>query len=220
LGGVWNVHGAYTFYTFDCHAIENAVLVDTEFSRAALDRARDYPNLTTLAGNFGDEAVIEQVGTVDVLYLFDVLLHQVSPDWDEILDRYACQTRYMAIFNKQYTAGERTVRLLDLGRREYFENVPRSPDDGPYSGLFDKLDKIHPKYNRPWRDIHNIWQWGITDKDLMNKMESLGFKLQYYMNCGQFRRLEHFENHAFLFKKIDPPAPHSTPSVTGAPHSA
>jgi hypothetical protein len=51
------------------------------------------------------------------------------------------------------------------------------------------------------RGVPNVWQWGITDRDLLEKVKSLGFSLQYYKNCGQFGGLENFENHAFMFRK-------------------
>ncbi len=201
LGGMWAVDGAYTFYTLDTYDVEKAVLVDTNLLDSVIERAQQYPHLTTLRGNFGEPSVIEQVGAVDVVFLFDILLHQVSPDWDEILDIYAPNARYVAILNQQFTGSKSTVRLLDLGPEEYFKNVPRDPMDGPYRDLFGKLDEIHPEHNRPWRDVHNIWQWGITDDDLIEKMRGLGFKMQYFINWGRFQSLEHFEHHAFVFQK-------------------
>ena len=61
--------------------------------------------------------------------------------------------------------------------------------------------EIHPRHNRIWRDIHNVWQWGITNHDLLAKMESLGFTLKYHKNNGQFGNLSNFQNHGFVFKK-------------------
>jgi hypothetical protein len=86
--------------------------------------------------------------------LFDVLLHQVKPDWDEVLALYAKYARTFLIYNRQWT-GEKSVRLLDLGRGEYFRNVPHSPAEPPYDTLFDKLDETHPEHGRPWRDAHH-----------------------------------------------------------------
>jgi hypothetical protein len=47
----------------------------------------------------------------------------------------------------------------------------------------------------------HIWQWGITDNDLIARVNSLGFAMQFYKNCGQFEPLRHVENHAFAFSK-------------------
>jgi hypothetical protein len=44
--------------------------------------------------------------------------------------------------------------------------------------------------------VHNIWQWGITDDDLVEKMQSLGFERVHYENCGRFGTLPNTENHA------------------------
>jgi hypothetical protein len=100
-----------------------------------------------------------------------VLLHQVAPDWDTILDMYAKNVRALVIYNQQWTGPGNNVRLLDLGEEEYF------------------------------RDVHHIWQWGITDADLEAKVAGLGFKLLHKKNCGRFGRLPNFENHAFIFAR-------------------
>ena len=55
------------------------------------------------------------------------------------------------------------------------------------------MHEMHPQHKRPWRDIHNVWQWGITDRDLVSKLEGLGFRMQYYKNCGRFGDLPNFE---------------------------
>ena len=51
------------------------------------------------------------------------------------------------------------------------------------------------------KDIPDVWQWGITNKDLIEKMESLGYKLIFHNNFGQYGNLKNFENHAFIFSK-------------------
>jgi hypothetical protein len=201
LGGVWDVDGMYTFYALDNYPVERAVLVDTDISEKTRKKAEKHDSITLIAGNFGDELVARAVGDVDLVLLFDVLLHQVKPDWRDILEIYGKQARGIAVFNPQYIAADSSVRLLDLGRDEYFENVPHSPDHPQYSDLFDKMDEIHPQHNRPWRDIHNIWQWGVTNRDMIAHMESLGFTAQYEKNCGRFHQLKNFESHAFLFIK-------------------
>lgn len=143
----------------------------------------------------------DRVGKVDGVFMFDTLLHQVEPDWDHILRMYAGVARILLIFNQQYTNLRTTTRLLDLGRDEYFRNVPHAPDEEPYKTYFQDLDAIHPQHRRPYRDIHNIWQWGIVDDDLTACANGLGFKMQFYKNCGQVQPLKNVENHAFVFSK-------------------
>jgi hypothetical protein len=153
-----------------------------------VDKAAGHPQLQLLKGNFGTESIATRVRGVDAIFLFDVLLHQVSPDWDQILEKYARTAKYLVVFNQQWT-GEKTVRLLDLGRDEYFRNTPHEPTNPAVQELFEKMHERHLEHDRPWRDIYNVWQWGITDADLIAKAEALGFRMQYYKNCGRFGRL-------------------------------
>jgi hypothetical protein len=202
LGGVWGIDGGYTFYALDNYNLDKSVLVDTHPTDAVMARSGKYPQFQFVKGNFGDTRVAEQVGQVDAVILFDVLLHQVSPDWDSVLEMYANRSRCLIILNQQWIRPGKTTRLLDLGEDEYFRNVPFSKYAETYNNLFQKLSAKHPDHgDRLWRDVHHIWQWGITDADLIAKITSLGFRLQYFKNCGQFHDLVNFENHAFLFSK-------------------
>lgn len=202
LGGVWRTDAAYTFYTLDRFKVESAFLVDLNITDAVLEKSRQYDNLNIIRGNFSKSSVLQQLENVDAIFLFDVLLHQVKPDWGEILQTYSTRTNYFVVFNMQFMKYENSVRLLELGREEYFKNVPHDEDHPTYKALFEKMYEIHPTYKLKWRDIPDVWQWGITDIDLIERMVNLGFTLQYYKNCGQFGRLENFQNHAFVFQKM------------------
>jgi hypothetical protein len=199
LGAVSPPEGAYTFYAVDKYPVKDAVLVDTNVTQTVTDRAKNYPQLRVINGNFGSQAVVDQVGRVDAIFLFDVLLHQVAPDWDTLLEMYAKNVRVFAIYNRQWTGSDTTVRLLDLGEKEYFRNVLADPKEEPYKDLYKKLDQKHPYADRPWRDVHSIWQWGITDDDLESTAARLGFRLLYKKWCGKLG--EHFENWAFIFSR-------------------
>ena len=201
LGGVWNVDGGYSFYALDNYEIKSAFLVDTGITIETYNKARKYNNLTLIESNFAEEAVAKRLENVDVIFLFDVLLHQVDPNWDAILEQYSRVTNSFAVYNQQWTKSEETVRLLDLGVDEYFENVPHKRDDPGYKALFEHMYDTHPGHKKIWRDIHNVWQWGITDRDFSQKMENLGFTSNYYKNCGQVGHLNNFQNHAFVFQK-------------------
>lgn len=205
LGGVWGVNGGYTFYTLDKHNIKSAFLVDVTFNDEVNDKSIEYENLTLLNSEFGDDELIKQLGHLDVIFLFDVLLHQVKPDWDEILEKYSSICDCMVIFNQQFTNSEDTIRLFDLGYDKYFENIPHNENEPTYKMVFEKMYENHPNYqNRIWRDIQNVFQWGIVDKDLYLKIKDLGFSLEFYQNVGQFLDLKNFENHMFIFKKNKP----------------
>jgi hypothetical protein len=201
LGGVWGVDGAYTFYALERHHPARAALVDTDFTPAVREQQPRFPMLSLIESNFGAADVPARIGPVDAVFLFDVLLHQVSPNWDQVLEMYAMVARTFVVFNQQFQASERTVRLLDLGEEEYFRNVPHDRQHPTYRALFDHPQEIHPQHQRPWRDIHNVWQWGIVDDDLLAVMKRLGYRLEFFKNCGRFCDLPNFENHAFVFHR-------------------
>ena len=201
LGGAWGHGAAYTFYALKHYPLTSAYLVDTNIEAPVRKKGSNYPQLTFIEGSFGDPEVPGQLGAVDLVVLFDVLLHQVAPDWNQILEMYAPVTRAFAIFNPQWTGSSETVRLLDLGEQEYFRNNPHPPDNELYKGLFSKLDETYEEHQRPWRDIHNIWQWGITDEDLRKKMNELGFEEIHFRHYGPYGSLRNFDNHGFVFAK-------------------
>ncbi|MEA2492784.1 MAG: hypothetical protein QOJ29_695 [Thermoleophilaceae bacterium] len=202
LGGVWAVDGGYARYAADVHEAERGVIVDEDFTDAYLDAERGLPNLSHVRGNFGKREVAESLGAIDVAFFFDVLLHQVAPNWDELLELYAPITQAFAIVQPQWN-GPETIRLLDLGEEEYLAAVPKGePGHGNiYDGLFDRLDQINEQRGRPWRDVHDIWQWGISDDGLIARMAGLGFKPTMNENKGPWRGLERFHESAFVFAR-------------------
>ncbi len=198
LGAVWAVNGGYTFHALRRHAVERAALVDEDITPPVRRHAERYPQLELIRGNFGAPDMPERVGDVDAVVLFDVLLHQVEPDWDAILTMYAERTRMLVVSNPQLTSADETVRLIELGPERYRKLVPPAtyPED-----LFDRLDEEVPGRGRPWRDVHEIWQWGITDEDLVGVAERFGFEVAYSENLGRWRGLAEFEDHAFVFAR-------------------
>jgi hypothetical protein len=198
LGGLWAVDGGYTFHALERHRPGRAVLVDTGDASAIAGRARSHPELQIWRRDFGREEVAVELGRLDAVLLFDVLLHQVGPDWDEILGMYSRVAPCLVVVQPQYTVGTGAVRLLDLGLEEYLRITPSAAYD---RSLFDDLDAIHPAYGRPVRDIHEIWQWGITDAALEAVMDALGFELFYYENGGTWQGQDLFEAHAFGFHR-------------------
>ncbi len=201
LGGVWRIDGSYTFYLLDNYEIESSFLVDTNITEAVLEKSKKYDNLVLVRDNFGDPVVARTIGMVDAILVFDVLLHQVKPDWNEILEMYSPVTSCFIVYNQQFIRSDATVRLPDLGSEKYFEHVRMDPDNVAYQNLFSKPNEIHPQHNRPWRDVHNVWQWGITDRDLIDTMARLGFRMVHRKNHGRFSNFRSFENHAFIFLK-------------------
>lgn len=199
LGGVHLVDGAYAFHAFEKYELERAVLVDLLITKAVRQRAARLPGFVALEGSFDCDEVLAEIGHVDVVLMFDVLLHQVAPDWREILALYAARTDCLVIHNPQWTAGHESVRLLDLGIDAYFDNVPHRRTEWPYRELAARLDERHPEIDRPWRDLRRFWQWGITDRDLVDACRRLGFELKFRRSFGRFGDLENFCNCGLIF---------------------
>jgi predicted RecB family endonuclease len=205
LGGIWAVDGGYARYAAEVQRAARGVVVDDDFTDAYLDAERRLPNLTHIRADFAKREVAGSLGDVDVVMLFDVLLHQVSPDWDELLAIYAPLCRRVAIVQPQWN-GPETVRLLELGEDEYLRAIPRAePGHGDiYDGLFARLDELNARRGRPWRDVHDIWQWGITDDALTRRMAELGFGLRAFENGGPWHGLDRFHESAFVFDRDTP----------------
>jgi hypothetical protein len=204
LGGVWKVNGAYSRYALKKPDVGRGVLVDTDMPHDLRARLSKDPRLQLISGDFTSPEIASRVGTVDVVLLFDVLLHQANPSWDAVLSTYAGLTSCMTIYNQQYVLGDSSVRLTTLPLEDYCALAPRGRDE-VYRHIYAHGDEIHPTYKKPWRDIHNVFQWGITDRDLRATMKDLGFREAYFRNFGRFSNLPAFENHAFIF--IRDPSP-------------
>ena len=202
LGGVWGVEGAYSLYAMDEHKCTSGYLVDTHPTETVLGYVEQTPGLRFIKGNFGEPETVAQVPRVDCIFLFDVLLHQVNPNWDVVLRRYAEKTDCFVIYNQQWVGSANTTRLLELGEEAYFASTPHDPEHPVYRNLFDKLDTRHPDYeNRNWRDVHHIWQWGITDLELEAVLVDLGYRKTYFADFGPFQPLKTFANHAFIWRR-------------------
>jgi hypothetical protein len=199
LGAVWAVNGGYSFYALENYQPQSAFIVDWKITDEARENAAKYPQLSLVEANFGSAEVAERIGHVDAVFLFDVLLHQVKPDWDEVLAMYAPRARMMLIFNQQYIDFPATRRLVDLPREEYFRLVPEDPAQPHYAAAYDNPEGWIEQQQRTNRDQYGIWQWGITDADLDSAMKRLGFESVYTRNCGPFFGHRHIEDHAFLY---------------------
>ncbi len=202
LGGVWKVNGAYSLYALKKFPISRSVLVDTDFPAGVFERLSHVSNLNVVKGDFAQKSVMQAVGNVDAVFFFDVLLHQANPSWHTILADYATQTRCMVIYNQQYVLDTTSVRLTDLSLEKYIAMAGSSGRNDVYKFVYEHAEEIHKEYGKPWKDIHNIFQWGITDEDLRSTMTRLGFREIFFQNYGRFSNLPAFENHAFIFVQI------------------
>ncbi|SDA21865.1 hypothetical protein SAMN05216315_11727 [Nitrosospira sp. Nsp18] len=201
LGCVWGIDCAYGRYALEKFRLKSVKMVDTHWTEPALEKVARHPEIEIFRGNFGELSMPETLGHVDAILLFDVLLHQVAPDWDRLLQIYAPYTKSFVIFNQQWVGSPLSIRLLDMGHEEYFRNVPHDPSHPPYQKLFDSMYEMHSDHNRIWRDVHHVWQWGITTADLLFTMDRLGFQLDYFKSYGKLNGLPNFSEQAFVFRK-------------------
>lgn len=182
LGGVWAVEAGYTRYALDRPGVERAVLVDTGISETVRGLAAADSRLRLVDGEFGAPESVDAVGDVDVVLLFDVLLHQVSPDWDEVLRRYAARSRCIVVVEPTSTR-DSVVRLWDLGELGYRAETPA---DGALPE-WSRLDEVDPRYERPHRDVHEYWQWALPDSARRQVMQDCGWRCVYWADHGQWR---------------------------------
>jgi Sulfotransferase family len=197
-------YGQWAFYTIDKPTVQHGALVDLSPRRArghllsAIEQAGERPGMRVLDGAFWDPRAVAEIGQVDAILLFDVLMLIVDPDWDRVLELYAPATSCFVIANPQWERGGTTVRLIDLGREKFLEAVPPAK---VHSELFDHLDEWHAGQDRPRRDITGIWQWGITDADLEAKMDELGFSLVREWSLSPPPETEGFVDKTFVFSR-------------------
>jgi len=199
-------YGEQAFYAAAKPEIDMGVLADVRPTRPrdqllnAIEIASAYPDLRVVDGDALAPAAALEIGEVDAVFLLNVLLHAVAPDWDEVLDLYAPQTSCFVVGQPQWEGSGETVRLHDLGRQRYLEVMPPAVAS---SGLIDRLDEWYPAQQRPMRDARTLWQWGITDADLERKLERLGFELVNRSDQGAFNGTEAFSNRTFVFGRAD-----------------
>lgn len=211
LGACWGVNAGYSYQALMSFAIERAYIVDTHITELAKHRLKLYPAAETVVGEIGYTETVDRIPPVDAVIMFDMLVHQANPDWDEIIRMYAPKGRLFLIYNQQWVGSEHTVRLVDLGKEAYARNTPGGTNDAGVSidarveELFANLDKPHPLFDKSYRDAHNYWQWGITDADLIATMWKHGFRLEAMNDYGHFYGpLPNFRNHGFVFVREKP----------------
>lgn len=207
LGGSWGVHGGYSIQALLPFGIERGYLIDGFIPTGMEDRFAPYPEFKFVKGAFGDPNTVEKIDPVDAFFMFDILLHQVDPDWDQILAMYAEKTKHFIIYNQQWVGGNETVRLFDLGEEAYYTHSifgARGTDEArqEVAEIFKRIKHVKNTGEAdPALDAPNIWQWGITTPDLIAKMWELGFTMDFMKNYGQFPGIPGFENHGFWFTR-------------------
>jgi hypothetical protein len=196
LGAVWKVDAGYSFYAAQREEVERVVVCDVTFTSAVVEGAERDPKVDLVVGYLGRQETVDAVGEIDAVLLFDILLHQVDPNWDQILEMYARNAKCL-ILAGPWWRGESVQRLTDLEREEFLGLVPFMREQ--YAEIYDKLDEPHPTRKRPWRDTFELFQWGITDAALRARMDELGFALAYHENTGLWSSTTRFDDCSYVF---------------------
>ena len=205
LGACWGVNGAYTNAALLSFKIARAYVVDTHPTNISRERLAPFgKKVKFLQGEFGYPEVYNKISEIDAVLLFDVLLHQANPDWNDILSIYAKKARVFVIFNQNFL-GPKTLRLTDLGAKNYARIVPKRraerDQELPKSvrQIFENLDQIVPGLTKTYRDAHCHGQWGITNEDLILTMSRLGYQMKFFGDFGPFGTTGFFRKHGYIF---------------------
>ena len=198
IGGVWGVDGGYGVYAKTVLGIENVIIVDSHWTDTAIECCKDSG--VKIVDSFIDEYLSKSsLQNLDCVCLFHFLLHQVSPDWRDILRRLSSSVKVVLINNPQWTLEKAGFRLMELNSDEYFSFVPHSESEENYKDLFTAPLEIDPLHNKPRRDLHHFWQWAITNNDLITWMNSLGYDLMYIRPSTIWSHNKHFQDYGFIF---------------------
>jgi hypothetical protein len=141
----------------------------------AVDRDEDGMRNDTLGFDFvqGDinsdsvRATVLNIGPPDTVFLFNILLHQLS--WQHTLEQWS-QAECICVFGPRWD-GDNSVRLLDYGKEWFDEHVLRKLVGANYEATKRLLDS-EQAYQRI-----ELWQWGITGQDLSEHLQSLGYEV-------------------------------------------
>jgi len=189
LGGVWGVDGFYTFYILSQREISKAYIIDDHFTKKVINQTINYPQLQLIQGDVRFPETFQNIDKVDLILLFDVLLHQVN--WQQVLSFCTERAEVLAVYNPQLH-GEKSLRLLDLGEEAYFNLVPHAKKGPYYQDLFTANEE---------RDSPAVWQWGICDADLMDTLTKLDFQSICSLD-GEYWPNKSFRSKGFVFQRV------------------
>ena len=200
VGACWGGNGGYTFHALESGKIERALILDGEITDLTRKRAAGDPRIALVEGHIGDAELVAALPDCDAAIIFDVLLHQVAPDWDEFLLRYSGKVNHLVIWNQDWIGSDSSVRYVERGLAWYLENVGEA-DEARIRRWFARHDDIAPRFGRPWRDVPDFWQWGIVSSELIDTMRKLILP-RHFSNCGAWsERYPNIQQNAYLFSR-------------------
>jgi hypothetical protein len=178
LGACWGVHGGYTFHALDNGDIWRAFIVDGNITEPTKERKRNYSQLTLLQGELGNSAFVSDVKEIDAIIMYDILLHQVSPDWIEFIKMWGAIAKVLIIYNQNWLQEDNVVRFVDRDVEWFIKNVPHTNAQSVRE-WYKKHEQWNADAKRKWKDVHWFWQWGIPREKLKEAILAQGFRIDY-----------------------------------------
>ena len=205
LGGCWGVNGGYSFHARHIagDAFTKGYVLDQTITPLTKKRLKGVDNLFPYEGLLGSQGAVEAVGEVDALIIFDVLLHQVNPDWDEFLRKWLNSANTAIIYNQNWIKTMDTVRFVDFGFEWYLQNVYFNDDEKKLRGWFDEHHQLNFEQGKPQRDIHNWWQFGIALTDLVRVARESGFSLRYLNSWNSYDNFPWIVDQGMIFTRTE-----------------
>lgn len=183
LGGCWGVNGAYSFHAAELcgSTLERGFILDGNITPQTRNRAGRHPRVECVETLLGSREAHDAVGFVGAVIMFDVLLHQVKPDWNDFLLAWSRQTDTLVIHNQNWLKTPRTIRFVDRGLEWYRRNVVVWEDENQATELDGWFARHHERDSRGQlkRDSYDFWQFGIRPLELINLLARHGFELVY-----------------------------------------
>lgn len=201
LGGNWNVDGVYSKYIYDNSDCRDITIVDAYWDHK-LTKDYEFYGINCIRETFS-KFFEREPRHFDCTLIFDILLHQVSPNWKEIINHISTISKNILIFNPQWISTDETVRLTKLPNAEYLSNVPHNKDEYPYNNYLKNPWNICPETGICYKDSYCIWQWGITNVDLISSFHKQNFDLLFSQNFKGWDLLDNFENYGYIFRKMN-----------------
>jgi len=201
LGSCWGVNGGYAFYARElCGSnFERGYIVDQYITPLTIDRANSQPNIHLLQGMLGSELVRKSVGKVDALLMFDILLHQVAPDWNQFITDWLPLTDTVIIYNQNWFKSKKTIRFVNYGLDWYFKNVYFNNNEEGLRKWFASHHLFNEQQLKIERDIHDWWQWGIVPQDIVGLFASNGFDLLFANTYDSWSEFPWIINQGMIF---------------------
>ena len=199
LGACWGVNAGYSIGLLDSFPIDLGFVVDQTVTSLSRERGKKFPQLQFVTGLLGDTDVISNIPSLDALLMYDILLHQVAPNWDDFLTRWSKKARVLVIYNQMWAQTEKTIRFIERGVEWYKKNVYHT-NSQTIDEWFRTLDETDPATRRKRRNLHQFWQFGITTNDLTNHLQKLGYRLDFFKSYGPFvPTYPWIQNEGFIF---------------------